>query len=354
MQFGIVSTADVVRDPITGITANDATRLDEIRLLARVVEEVGLDVFAVAEHHGAGFVGSSPATLLAAIAAETSRITLTTASSLITNNDPVRMAEEYALLQHLTHGRLDLMVGCGSTALVYPWPTDDCAANFELAVENYSLLRQLWREPNTDWEGRYRTPLINFTSTPRPLDGVPPFIWHHAHSTDVTDQAAYYGEGLFVNNMTDLRRDVSLVTDYRQRYETYGHGVATQAPVSLGGQVFVARTTQEAREGVRPYIDLSTYGMTLEEAIHHTSLAVGSPQEVIEKILKMRELYGDYQRQLFIIDPGGLPLWSILEQLEILGGSIVPALKTEFDNRRPAHVPSNPPTHEDRVRLTRV
>ncbi|MCL1922868.1 MAG: LLM class flavin-dependent oxidoreductase [Propionibacteriaceae bacterium] len=351
MQFGILTLADVTRDPVTGMTMSHAARIDEIRLIAKVAEEVGLDVFALGEHHDSHFVGSSPPTILAAIAAETTKITVTTAATLITNNDPVRIAEEYALLQHIAHGRADLMIGCGGSALMYPWQGDDFPVGLDIATENYYLLRRLWHEESVEWEGEYHTPLVSFTSTPRPLDGVPPFVWHQGHSIDIADQAGFYGDGFFANNMNSLRKDVALVAHYRQAYEKYNHGPATGAPVSLGGQIFVGRTTQDAFAGLRPYCNANAmYSMNLEDAALHTSLAVGSPAQVIEKILKMRELYGDYQRQLFLVDPGGMPLWAVLEQLEILGGAVAPALKKEFDARRPALVPSDPPTHESRVR----
>ena len=123
---------------------------------------------------------------------------LSTATTLITTNDPVKIAEDYAMLQHLADGRVDLMLGRGNTGPVYPWFGQDIRDGIPLAVENYALLRRLWREDVVDWEGRFRTPLQGFTSTPRPLDGVPPFVWHGSiRSPEIAEQAAYYGDGFF-------------------------------------------------------------------------------------------------------------------------------------------------------------
>ena len=170
--------------------------------IALKAEEVGLDVFATGEHHNPPFVPSSPTTMLGFIAAQTSKLILSTSTTLITTNDPVKIAEDYAMLQHLADGRVDLMMGRGNTGPVYPWFGQDIRNGIQLAVENYALLRRLWREDVVDWEGKFRTPLQGFTSTPRPLDGVPPFVWHGSiRSPEIAEQAAYYGDGFFHNNI---------------------------------------------------------------------------------------------------------------------------------------------------------
>jgi alkanesulfonate monooxygenase SsuD/methylene tetrahydromethanopterin reductase-like flavin-dependent oxidoreductase (luciferase family) len=141
-------------------------------------EEVGLDVFATGEHLNPPFVPSSPTTMLGYAAARTQKIILSTSTTLITTNDPVKIAEDFAMLQHLADGRVDVMMGRGNIGPVYPWFGKDISKGVELAVENYALLRRLWREDVVDWDGEHRSPLRGFTSTPRPLDGVPPFVWH--------------------------------------------------------------------------------------------------------------------------------------------------------------------------------
>ena len=140
--------------------------------------------------------------MLGYIAARTERLLLSTSTTLITTNDPVKIAEDYAMLQHLADGRVDLMMGRGNTGPVYPWFGKDIRDGIALAVENYALLHRLWREDVVDWSGKFRTPLQSFTSTPRPLDGVPPFVWHGSiRSPEIAEQAAYYGDGFFANHI---------------------------------------------------------------------------------------------------------------------------------------------------------
>ena len=182
MQFGIFSVSDITRDPVSGVTPSEAERIDAIVRIAKKTEEVGLDVFAIGEHHNPPFFSSSPTTLLAYIAAAADAI-VTTSTTLITTDTPARIAEEYAMLQHLSKGRMDLMLGRGNTAPVYPRFGQDIRTGLPLALENYNLLHRLWREDVVDFEGKFRTPLQGFTSVPRPLDDVPPFVWDGSFRT---------------------------------------------------------------------------------------------------------------------------------------------------------------------------
>src|SRR3954468_21407166 len=121
MQFGIFSVSDITPDPTTGRTPSEAERIKAVLTIAKKAEEVGLDVFALGEHHNPPFFSSSPTTTLAYIAAQTTTLQLSTATTLITTNDPVKIAEDYAMLQHLADGRVDLRMGRGNTGPVYPW-----------------------------------------------------------------------------------------------------------------------------------------------------------------------------------------------------------------------------------------
>ncbi|WKU05296.1 LLM class flavin-dependent oxidoreductase [Micromonospora sp. HUAS LYJ1] len=353
MQFGVFTVGDVTVDPTTGREPTEHERIKAMVTIALKAEEVGLDVFATGEHHNRPFVPSSPTTMLGHIAARTERLLLSTSTTLITTNDPVKIAEDYAMLQHLADGRVDLMMGRGNTGPVYPWFGQDIRNGIRLAVENYELLHRLWREDVVDWQGKFRTPLQSFTSTPRPLDDVPPFVWHGSiRSPEIAEQAAYYGDGFFANHIFWPREHTQrMVGLYRQRFAHYGHGSPEQAIVGLGGQVFMRRNSQDAVREFRPYFDNAPvygHGPSLEEFTRETPLTVGSPQQVIDRTLGFREYVGDYQRQLFLLDHAGLPLKTVLEQLDLLGEEVVPVLRKEFDALRPAHVPVAP-THASLV-----
>ena len=349
MQFGVFTVGDVTVDPTTGRAPTEAERIKAMVTIARKAEEVGLDVFATGEHHNPPFVPSSPTTLLGYVAARTERLILSTSTTLITTNDPVKIAEDYAMLQHLADGRVDLMLGRGNTAPVYPWFGQDIAQGIPLTVENYELLHRLWREESVDWSGRFRTPLQGFTSTPRPLDDVPPFVWHGSiRSPQVAEVAAFFGDGIFCNHIFwPAEHTQRMVELYRERWTHHGHGSPDQAIVGLGGQVFMRRNSQDAVREFRPYFDHAPVyggGPSLEDFSTRTPLTVGSPQQVIDRTLGFRDYVGDYQRQLFLIDHAGLPLSTVLEQLDLLGEEVVPTLRREFDRLRPSHVP-DAPTH---------
>ncbi|HEY7827573.1 MAG TPA: LLM class flavin-dependent oxidoreductase [Candidatus Limnocylindrales bacterium] len=349
MQFGIFTVGDVTTDPTTGRTPTEAERIEAMVTIALKAEEIGLDVFATGEHHNPPFVPSSPTTMLGYIAARTERLILSTSTTLITTNDPVKIAEDYAMLQHLAGGRVDLMMGRGNMGPVYPWFGQDIRQGIPLAIENYALLHRLWREDVVDWQGSFRTPLTGFTSTPRPLDGVPPFVWHGSiRSPEIAEQAAYYGDGFFHNNIFWPSEHVQRMVElYRRRFEHYGHGPAAHAIVGLGGQVFMRSSSQDALREFRPYFDHAPVyggGPSLEDYISQTPLTVGSPQQVIDRTLGFREIVGDYQRQLFLVDHAGLPLKVVLEQMDLLGELVVPVLRREFEARKAPGVP-DAPTH---------
>src|SRR4030088_1788806 len=304
MQFGIFTVGDIAPNPVTGYTQSEAERISNLVRIAQKADEVGLDVFALGEHHNPPFTPSSPTTLLAHIAALTKQIILSTSVTLMTTNAPVKIPEDYAMLQHVAKGRLDLMTGRGNTVPVYPWFGKDIRQGVALALENYNLLHRLWREDVVDWEGSFRTPLQGFTSIPRPLDDMPPFVWHGSIRTpEIAEQAAYYGNGYFANNVLAPNFHFRpLVNFYRERFAHHGHGTPEQAIVGLGGHAFIARRSQDAVSRFRPYFEGSPiYGKSysLDDFMNGTPLSVGSPQEVTEKTLTSQEGFGDYQRQIW-------------------------------------------------------
>lgn len=352
MQFGIFTVGDVTTDPTTNTTPTEHERIKNTIEIAKKADDIGLDVFATGEHHNPPFIPSSPTTTLAHIGALTTRLILSTSTTLITTNDPVKIAEDYTTLQHLVDGRMDLMLGRGNMAPVYPWFGYDARKGVELTLEHYHLLRRLWAEDVVDWEGEFRTPLQGFTATPRPLDGLAPFVWHGSIRTpEVAELAAYYGDGYFANNIFWPKEHyIRLIDFYRKRYAHYGHGQPHQAMVGLGGQFFMRRNSQDAINEFRPYFNNAPvygHGPTMEDFAEQTPLTVGSPQQVIDKTLTFREFFGDYQRQLFLVDHAGLPLKTVLEQLDLLG-EILPTLRAEFASQRPADVP-DAPTHAGRL-----
>lgn len=182
---------------------------------------------------------------------------------------------------------------------------------------------------------------------------MPPFVWHGSiRSPEIAHQAAFYGDGFFANNIFWPKEHYQrLIAIYRERYEHYGHGKAHQAIVGLGGQFFMRKNSQDAVNEFRPYFNNAPvygHGPSMEDFMEQTPLIVGSPQQVIDRTLSFREWAGDYQRQLFLIDHAGLPLKTVLEQLDLFGELVLPTLREEFAKGRPADVPETP-KHASRV-----
>lgn len=336
MEFGTLSIGDVTRDPVSGELVSEHERIHALTRIAVHAEEAGFDVFAMGEHHNPPYISSADSTLLAYIAARTTRITLSTGTTLITTNDPVKIAEDFATLQHLSSDRVDLMLGRGNTPVVYPWFGYDYEDSLGLTFEHYELLRRLWREEDLDWSGRYRTPLRQFTSVPRPLNGVPPFVWHGSISSpEIAEQAARYGDGFFVNNnfapMEHYARSVAL---YRERFAAHGHGSPEDGIVGAGGGIWVRSNSQDALKEYRPYFNAhpihARSGRSLEEEIARTGLTVGSPAQVIEKVLTFPAHFGPLRRVLFGFDYGGIPEAKIREVIDLVGSEVLPVLRQEL------------------------
>jgi putative FMN-dependent luciferase-like monooxygenase len=339
MELGIFGVGDLHPDATTGRTQTEHDRITGVARIARHAEDVGFDVYAMGEHHNPPFIPSSPTTLLAYVAAKTERITLSTSTTLITTNDPVKIAEDYATLQHLADGRVDLMLGRGNTAEVYPWFGYDIRDGIALAVEHYALLRRLWDEDEVTWEGRFRAPLTRFVATPRPLDGVPPFVWHGSiRSPEIAEQAAYYGDGFFVNNLFMSHAYFKEYVDfYRARFAHHRaegrHSGPDGGIVGAGGAIYVRPRSQDAWREFRPTFEghpiLGSSG-SLEDAVASTGLSVGSPAEVVEQVLAQRDFFGDFQRQLFAVDMAGIPERVVHEQLDLIGAEVLPVLRKEL------------------------
>ena len=221
------------------------------------------------------------------------------------------IAEDYAKLQHLTDGRVDLMMGRGNTGPVYPWFGKDIREGINLAIENYALLHRLWREDVVDWEGRSgrrcrASPRRRARSTAcRRSSGTA-----RSARPEIAEQAAYYGDGFFHNHIfwpAVAHRADGLALP-RAATSTTATARADQAIVGLGGQIFMRKNSQDAVREFRPYFDNAPvygHGPSLEDFMEETPLTVGSPQQVLERTLTFREYAGHYQRQLFLVDHAG-------------------------------------------------
>lgn len=317
-------------------------------------ESLGLDGVGIGEHHQPGFISSAPTVVLGAIAQATSRVRLLSTVTVLSLLDPVRVAEDFATLDQLSGGRVDIVVGKGNTAdqnhLFGVSADDQWSRNAEKAV----LLQRLLREERVDWAGSVRPPLIDATIQPRPLQ--PRLrIWHgSAANPETMDLAARLGAPVFEGNIRgDLDHYRRLVSHYRERWAEYGRDPAG-AFVGVGTLgVHVAPTSQQAREEYAPVWASQAAHVrwaggepvfpTLEDAIERGSLAVGSPQEVVDKIARTHEALGHEVQALG--DLSRVPRTIARASLERFASEVAPVLRHAFPSRTwgPALEPADDP-----------
>ncbi len=332
---------------ITLISHHAATspteRFGEVVATAQLAEELGFDGFGVGERHEWPFLSSSPPVVLSHIAAKTSRIRLFTAVTTLSLLDPVRAFEDYATLDNLSGGRLELIIGKGNGAAQAQLFHVTAEDQWERNREGYELFRRLWREDKVTWEGRFRPSLTEAETWPRPLQR-PIRVWHgSATSKESVELAARYGDPLFSANVSNpIEPYAELIEHYRERWAHYGHDPA-EALVGAGSAGYYAtRSSQEAIETYRPIHEarlalFARLGVrpefpTLEDAIERSSLLVGSPQQIIDKVLRYHKRFGHEVMHLHA-DADGLTPEQHRGALELFQAEIAPVLRAEIPSR---------------------
>ncbi|GAA0919876.1 LLM class flavin-dependent oxidoreductase [Nonomuraea longicatena] len=318
-------------------------RLREVVAGAVLAEELGFDGFGVGERHERPFLSSSPPVVLSHIAARTDTIRLFTAVTTLSLLDPVRAYEDYATLDHLSGGRLELIIGKGNGAaqakLFHITPEDQWERN----REGYELLRRLWAEDHVTWQGRFRPPLEAAQALPRPLQ--PRIrIWHgSATSRESVELAARHGDPIFSANVSHpVEPYAELVAHYRERWAHHGHDPADALVGAGSAGFYAARTSQEATATYRPIFEarlalLRSLGAepvftTLEDAIERSSLLVGSPAQIAEKIHRYHDRLGHEVMHLHA-DADGLTPRQHRASLELFQSEIAPVLRKEIPSR---------------------
>ncbi|GGP49410.1 luciferase-like monooxygenase [Streptomyces melanogenes] len=335
--------------PLTGELSSAADRLEEVLSVGEAAERLGFDAYAVGERHAGAFLSSSPTVLLAALAARTTRIRLLTGVTVVAILDPVRVAEDFATLDQISRGRIELVVGKGAEAGHFDLFGLDEARQWDLQKEKYELLRRLWSEEGVDWEGEFRPPLRGVTTVPRPYAGVPR-IWHgSATSLNSPELAAKHGDPLFTANAIQPREAYAkLIAHYREKFEEYGHDPA-QAYVAAGsGGLLIADTDAEAvaryrdvyearvRQTFKPHLEgkpgYNTPFKTIEDAIENGPQLIGSPQRIIDKILGYHEVYR-HDLQSVSVDGFGLSTAEQVDTLQRFAEEIAPVVRKEAPTR---------------------
>jgi alkanesulfonate monooxygenase SsuD/methylene tetrahydromethanopterin reductase-like flavin-dependent oxidoreductase (luciferase family) len=343
VKFLLISLITHTPHPLTGETPTAAERFREVIDSAVLAEELGFDGFGVGERHERPFISSSPPVVLSNIAARTSKIALFTAVTTLSLLDPVRAFEDYSTLDNLSGGRLQLMIGKGNGAAQAKLFHVTEADQWDRNREGYELFRRLWENDTVTWAGRFRPSLTDAEALPRPLQQQIR-IWHgSATSRESVDLAASFGDPLFSANVTNpIEPYADLIAYYRERWVHHGHDPAA-ALVGAGSAGYYATTnSQDAIDTYRPIFQaqlkrMSSFGLpvvfdSLDDAIARSSLLLGSPQQVIDKVLRYHEKFGHEVMHLHA-DASGLTDTQHRDSLELFQSEIAPVLRREIPSR---------------------
>ena len=339
MEIGIYTFAERTPDPRTGQLVSAEQRLRDLLEEIELADQLGLDVFGVGEHHRPDYVVSSPAVILAAAAARTTRIRLTSAVTVLSSDDPVRVFQDFATLDLISGGRAEIMAGRGSFIESFPLFGYDLEDYDELFVEKLDLLLALRDAERVTWSGKHRAPLDDLGVHPRPLQERLP-VWVAVGGTPQSIvRAATLGLPLALAIIGGApERFVPMVELYRETARRVGRDPAA-LPVSINSHGFIADTSRQAADDAYPpYLEVMgrlgrergwpppTRARFDAERSPRGSLFVGDPQEVIDKILFEHELFG-HQRFLMQMSVGTMPHDSMMRSIELFGTVVAPAVK---------------------------
>jgi len=339
MELGIYTFAETTRDPLTGETIGARERIRQVMEEVELADQLGLDVFGIGEHHRPDFAVSAPAVVLAAAAVKTTRIRLTSAVTVLSSDDPVRVFQDFATVDLLSNGRAEIMAGRGSFIESFPLFGYDLDDYDDLFVEKIELLLKLRDGGPLTWTGRHRARLQNQGVYPRPVQHPLP-VWvavgGNPHSVA---RAGALGVPMALAIIGgEPARFAPLATLYRESARRAGHDPATLA-FSINSHGFIADDSQDAAETAFPYYadvfgrigkerGWAPFTRTQYDAQRSPrgSDFIGSPQQVIDKILAQYELF-KHQRFLLQFSVGTMPHAKIMRSIELYGTVVAPAVR---------------------------
>jgi len=346
MQIGIYSFGERTVDPETGRLLSPQERMRRLMEEIELADQVGLDMFAVGEHHRPDFVVSAPAVVLGAAAVRTRHIRLSSAVVVLSSDDPVRVFEQFATVDLLSGGRAEIMVGRGSFIESFPLFGYDLRDYDALFEEKLDLLLKLREQERITWSGRFRPPLRNQGVYPRPIQQPLP-VWIAVGGTpESAVRAGSLGLPMAIAIIGGLPERFHYLKELHAEAARKA-GYSTIPPISINAHGVVADTSQEAFNQAFPAFKhmMDRIGrergwppMTREQFEFSVSLRganfVGSPQQVIEKILYQHTIF-QHQRFLMQISVGTLPHRTVLRSIELLGTVVAPAVHKALATPQP-------------------
>jgi probable LLM family oxidoreductase len=337
MELGISSFAELTPDPATGKTISSYQRMKDLMEEIELADQVGLDVYALGEHHRPDFIVSSPAVVLAAAAVKTKRIKLSSAVTVLSSDDPVRVFQDFATVDLLSGGRAEIMAGRGSFIESFPLFGYDLRDYDELFSEKLDLLLKVNESEKVTWKGKHRTGIQSLGVYPRPFQTKLP-VWIAVGGTpESVIRAGSLGLPLALaiigGNPANF---MPLVDLYRKTSVAAGHG---RLPLAVHSHGYISEDSQRAADEFFPsyaYVmsrigrergwPATTRGQFEVSRSPQGSLLVGSPQQVIDKILFEKELFG-LDRFLLHVSVGTMPHKQIMHSIELFGAVVAPAIR---------------------------
>lgn len=347
MEIGVYTFADIGTNPLTGENISAHTRIQHLLEEIELADQLGLDVFAVGEHHRPDYSVSAPAVVLAAAAVKTKNIKLSSAVTVLSSDDPVRVFQEFATVDLLSSGRAEIMAGRGSFIESFPLFGYSLNDYDELFSEKLEMLIRINQSEKVSWKGTKHTQSLNNIGVyPRPYNDTLP-IWIAVGGTpESVERAATFGLPLalaIIGGAPD--RFVPFADLYKQVYKSNGHDVS-QMQLSINSLTYIADDSKQARNEYFPIYAASMGKIGKERgwapitrqqfdatASAKGALIVGSPDEVVEKILYEHELFG-HTRYLAQISLGALPHKQAMHAIELLGTKVAPVVKKHLAGKK--------------------
>jgi probable LLM family oxidoreductase len=340
MDFGIFTFGELTRNLETGTALSPHQRLKELIELAKLADQAGLGFLGLGEHHRSDFALSAPEMVLAAIAQETTNLKLSTAVTVLSTQDPVRLFEQFATLDLLSDGRAEIIAGRGAFIESYPLFGHDTADYDALFEEKLQMLLALRDNASLRWEGTLTQTVPGMDIAPRPLQEKLP-VWVGVGGTPASfARAGRLGLPLFIALLSGPERFRRLAGLYRQSAAEAGHDVAA-LPVGVGGHFYAAATSQRARDEFYPHYR-GYFEQNMPRPVDHFprstfdewtepggGLLVGSPQQITEKLLAIHQTLGN-SRYMAQIGVGGVPFARTARSIELLATEIMPAVNREI------------------------
>lgn len=342
MEIGISTFAETTPDVHTGDVVSHAQRLREVVEEIILADQVGLDVFGVGEHHRKDYAASSPALVLAAAAPQTKRIRLTSAVTVLSSADPVRVFQDFATLDGISGGRAEIMAGRGSFIESFPLFGYDLNDYDELFDEKLELLLKIRESEKVTWKGGHRPAIKNLGVYPRPVqDPLPVWIGSGGNQESVV-RAGLLGLPLVLAIIGGRPTQFApLVQLYKKAAAHAGHDIS-KLPVASHSHGFIAEETELAADKFFPstqaamnvigqergwgHYDRSTFDMARS---FEGALYVGDPETVARKIIHLRKKVG-ITRFMLHVPVGSMPHQDVMRTIELLGTEVAPIVRSEI------------------------